>query len=239
MSRAFDQIRMSQYSDANIKFVGSHAGVSIGQDGPSQMALEDIAMFRSIMDSVVLYPCDAVSAEKLVEEAAKHQGIVYIRTTRGGTPVIYDAEETFPIGGSKTQRKSAKDQATVVAAGVTLHEALRAYETLKEEGIPIRVIDLYSIKPLDEKTLQEAAGDTRFIVTAEDHYAAGGLGEAVKGVLSGSSTPVYALSVHKKPKSGKPDELLDYEGISWAAIVRTIKQKLAVEKRNPAVGAVL
>jgi transketolase len=239
MTRAFDQIRMSQYSDADIKFVGSHAGVSIGQDGPSQMGLEDIAMFRSIMDSVVLYPCDAVSAEKLVEEAAKHRGIVYIRTTRSGTPVIYEAEEIFPIGGSKTLRKSAKDLATVVAAGVTLHEALRAYGTLKEEGIPIRVIDLYSVKPPDEKTLREAAGDTRFIVTAEDHYTAGGLGEAVKGVLSGSSTPVYALSVGKKPKSGKPDELLDYEEISWAAIVETIKQKLAVEKLNPAFGAVL
>jgi transketolase len=226
MTRAFDQIRMSQYSDANIKFVGSHAGVSIGQDGPSQMGLEDMAMFRSILDSVVLYPCDAVSAERLVEAAAGHQGIVYIRTTRGGTPVIYDNKEAFPIGGSKTLRKSDNDSATVIGAGVTLHQALTAHEELKKEGILIRVIDLYSIKPLDEETLREAAQDTRFVVTAEDHYPAGGIGEAVKGLLSGSSTPVYSLAVTKKPKSGKPGELLDYEEISSEAIVRTITEKL-------------
>jgi transketolase len=227
MTRAFDQIRMSQYSDANIKFVGSHAGVSIGQDGPSQMALEDIAMFRSILNSVVLYPCDAVSAERMVEEAARHNGIVYIRTTRGGTPVIYDTEELFPIGGSKTLQKSEEDVATVVAAGVTLHEALKAYEMLKKEGILIRIIDLYSVKPPDEKTLREAAQSTRFLITVEDHYPEGGIGEAVKSVLSGSPTPVYCLAVHKKPKSGKPSELLDYEGISDKAICDTVKSNLA------------
>jgi transketolase len=226
MTRAFDQIRMSQYSDTNIKFVGSHAGVSIGQDGPSQMALEDIAMFRSILDSVVLYPCDAVSTERLVEEAARRKGIVYIRTTRGGTPVIYDMEETFPVGGSKILRQSEKDLATVVAAGITLHQALSAYETLEKENIPVRVIDLYSVKPLDVGTLVEAAEHTRFLVTVEDHYPAGGLGEAVKGVLSGSSTPVYSLAVTNRPKSGKPAELLDYEGISSRAIVREVKERL-------------
>ncbi len=226
MTRAFDQIRMSQYSDANIKFVGSHAGVSIGQDGPSQMALEDIAMFRSILHSVVLYPSDAVSAERLVEEAAEHQGIVYIRTTRGGTPVIYDAKETFPIGGSKTLRRSDKDSATIIGAGVTLHEALKAYDELKKEGIAVRVIDLYSVTPLDEKTLKEGAQDTHFVVTVEDHYPGGGIGEAVKSALSGLPTPVYSLAVTKKPKSGKPAELLDYEGISSKAIVKEVKEKL-------------
>ena len=226
MTRAFDQIRMSQYSNANIKFVGSHAGVSIGEDGPSQMGLEDLAMFRSILESVVLYPCDAVSAERLVEEAAKHTGIVYIRTTRGGTPVIYDLKETFPIGGSKILRKSDHDAATVVGAGITLHEALRAHEELKKENVPIRVIDLYSIKPLDEKALREAARETRFIVTVEDHYPDGGIGEAVKSVLSGLSTPVYSLAVQKRPKSGKPGELLEYEGISSKAIVKRIRESL-------------
>jgi transketolase len=226
LSRAFDQIRMSRYSDADIKFVGSHAGVSIGEDGPSQMALEDISMFRSIPDSVVLYPCDAVSAEKLVEEAAEHRGIVYIRTTRGGTPVIYGPEEVFPIGGSKTLRKSEKDLATVIGAGITLHEALAAYDLLKEQDIAIRVIDLYSVKPLDEKTLVEAAGDTRFVVTVEDHYPAGGLGEAVKSLLCTLPSPVYSLAVTKKPKSGKPSDLLDFEEISAKFIADEVKNKL-------------
>ena len=162
LSRAYDQIRMSRYSDANIKVVGSHAGVSIGQDGPSQMGLEDIAMFRAILKSVVLYPCDAVSTDALVEEAAGHKGIVYIRTTRMDTPIIYGADETFPIGGSKILRKSDRDIATVAAAGVTLHEALKACDELKEQGIDIRVIDLYSVKPLDEATLRDAANSTGF-----------------------------------------------------------------------------
>jgi transketolase len=226
MTRAFDQIRMSQYSDANIKFVGSHAGVSIGQDGPSQMGLEDLALFRSILESVVLYPCDAVSAERLVEEAAGYKGIVYIRTHRGGTPVIYDNNEPFSIGGSKVLRKSDKDEATLVGAGVTLHEALSAYEELKKEGIAVRVIDLYSVKPLDEKTLRQAAQQTRFLITVEDHYPGGGIGEAVKSALTGLATPVHSLAVTKKPKSGKPGELLDYEGISSNAIVKAIKEKL-------------
>jgi transketolase len=227
MTRAFDQIRMSRYSDANIKFVGSHAGVSIGEDGPSQMGLEDIAMFRAILDSVVLYPCDAMSTERVVEEAARHRGMVYIRTTRGGTSVIYDMKEAFPIGGSKTLRKSEKDVATVVGAGVTLYEALSAYEILKKENIPIRVIDLYSVKPPDENTLVEAAKNTRFVITVEDHYPAGGLGEAVKGVLSHLPTPVYSLAVTKTPKSGKSSELLEYEGISSKAIIKEIKEKLS------------
>jgi len=224
LTRAFDQIRLSQYSDANIKFAGSHAGVSIGEDGPSQMALEDMAMFRAILDSVVLYPSDAVSTEKLVEEAAKQDGIVFIRTTRMETPILYGPEEKFVIGGSKVLRKSEKDRATVIGAGVTLHEALAAYEALKKEGIFIRVIDLYSIKPIDEITLREAASATRAIITVEDHYPEGGMGEAVRSGLSNSPVTIHSLAVRKKPKSGKPEELLDYEEISRAAIIKKVKE---------------
>jgi transketolase len=223
-TRAFDQIRMSQYSDANIKFVGSHAGVSIGEDGPSQMGLEDIAMFRAIFNSVVLYPSDAVSTERLVEEAAKHYGIVFIRTTRKEAPILYRPEEKFTIGGSKVLRKSEKDIATVIGAGITLHEALGAYETLKKEGVFIRVIDLYSIKPMDEATLREAASATKSILTVEDHYPEGGLGEALKSALVTYPVPVHSLAVRKKPKTGKPGELLDYEEISQRAIVKKIKE---------------
>ena len=224
LSRAFDQIRLSQYSDPNIKFAGSHAGVSIGEDGPSQMALEDMAMMRAILNSVVLYPSDAVSTERLVEEAAKHDGIVFIRTTRMETPILYGPEETFVIGGSKVLRKSDQDKATVIGAGVTLYEALAAHEALKKEGVLIRVIDLYSIKPIDEKTLLQAASDTRAIITVEDHYPEGGMGEAVRSGLSNSSVPIHCLAVRKKPKSGKPGELLDYEEISKVAIIKKVKE---------------
>ena len=225
-SRAFDQIRMSRYSDANLKFVGSHAGVSIGQDGPSQMGLEDIAMFRTLLDGVVLYPSDAVSTERLVEAAAACRGIVYIRTTRMATPILYGTGEEFVIGGSKVLRKSPKDVATVVAAGVTLHEALKACAELKRDGIYIRVVDLYSIKPLDEAGLAEAAKATGLLITVEDHYAEGGLGEAVQSALC-SRVPVYSMAVRAKPKSGKPDELLDFEEISHGAIVRKVKELTA------------
>jgi transketolase len=225
-TRAFDQIRMSQYSNANIKFSGSHAGVSIGEDGPSQMGLEDIAMFRSILDSVVLYPSDAISTEKLVEEAAKHKGIVYIRTTRKDTPFLYNAGEEFVIGGSKVLRRSEKDRITVVSAGITLHEALAAWEDLKNEGIFVRVIDLYSIKPIDKSTLSEAARDTKAIITVEDHFAEGGLGEAVKSSFDLATIPIHLLAVRKMPASGKPAELLEYEGISKHAIIQKVKELL-------------
>lgn len=227
LSRAFDQIRMSSYSDANVKICGSHGGVSIGEDGPSQMGLEDIALFRSLFGSVVLYPSDAVSAERLVEEAVRHTGMVYIRTTRKETPVIYPNNEAFQIGGSKTLRNSNSDRATIVAAGITLHEALKAYEQLKNDGIEVRIVDLYSVKPLDEETLVNAATETKTIITVEDHYAEGGLGEAVMAALAPyNRAPVYQLAVRKMPKSGKPEELLDYEGISSAAIVRKVKEIL-------------
>ncbi len=222
LTRAFDQIRMSQYSRANLKFVGSHAGVSIGQDGPSQMALEDIAMFRSLAESVVLHPSDAVSADKLIEQAARYEGIVYLRTARNKTPVIYDNDEEFPIGGSKVLRRGDKDRATLVAAGVTVHEALAAYEELSRSDIPVRVIDLYSIKPLDEGTLQAAARETGHIITVEDHYAAGGVGEAVAAALGREKAQVEIMAVRRLPLSGKPQELLDYVGISRKAIVEKV-----------------
>jgi transketolase len=224
LTRAADQIRMSQYSNANIKFCGSHAGVSIGEDGSSQMALEDIALFRTILGSVVLYPSDAVSTERLVEEMAWHTGMVYLRTTRKDLPVLYRNDEAFWIGGSKVLRSNRNDRATIVAAGITLHEALKAYEELKKEGILVRVIDLYSVKPVDVATLRRAAFDTGFIITVEDHFAEGGIADAVRTALSKDPVPVHALAVRAMPKSGKPDELLDYEGISWKAIIAAVKQ---------------
>jgi transketolase len=223
-TRAADQIRMSQYSEANIKFCGSHAGVSIGEDGSSQMGLEDLSLFRSILGSTVLYPSDAVSAEKLVEEMAKHQGICYLRTTRKATPVLYRNDEAFWIGGSKVLRSSEKDLAAVAAAGITLHEALRAYEELKKLDILVRVIDLYSVKPVDVRTLREAADATGLIITVEDHFAEGGIADAVRTALSKDPVPVYSLAVRAMPKSGKPSELLDYEAISWKTIVETVKR---------------
>jgi len=226
LTRAFDQIRMSGYSNTNIKFVGSHAGVSIGEDGPSQMGLEDIAMFRAQLNSVVIYPSDAISTEKVVEKAAAHYGNVYIRTTRMDTPVIYDSSEDFEIGGSKTLRVSENDRATVCAAGITLHEALKAYDELKKENISIRVIDVYSVKPVDREAIAKAQEETGAIITVEDHFAEGGLGEAVKSVASEKS-PVYMLAVRKIPRSGKPYELLDFEEISSKAIIGKVKEILA------------
>ncbi len=223
MTRAYDQIRMGQYSEANIKFCGSHAGVSIGEDGASQMGLEDIAMFRAIQGSVVLYPSDAVATERLVEEMARQKGIAYLRTTRSATPVIYDSGEQFSIGGSKVLRQSEKDEVTVIAAGITLHEALAAYEELKKENIHIRVIDLYSIKPVDKETLEMAAESSKAFLTVEDHFPEGGLGEAVRSAITEEHIVVHSLAVRKMPRSGKPAELLDYEEISKNAIIAKVR----------------
>jgi transketolase len=202
---------------------GSHAGISIGEDGPSQMALEDLAMMRAIVDSTVLYPSDAVSAERLVETAARTRGVVYLRTSRPKTKVIYANGEQFPVGGSKTPRSSAGDRATVVAAGVTVAEALAAHELLAREGIAIRVIDLYSVKPLDEATLRTAAQQTGRIVCVEDHAIWGGIGEAVAGVVAGLC-PVERLGVREVPRSGKPAELMAAHGIDAAAIVKAVRR---------------
>lgn len=225
LTRAFDQIRMSQYSDANIVFVGSHAGVAIGEDGPSQMGLEDIAMFRSLRESVVLHPCDAVSTERLTELLASQDGISYLRTLRQSTPVIYPDDETFTIGGSKTLRQSSADVATIVAAGTTLFAALQAADELEDEGMPVRVIDLYSIKPIDTEALRRAARDTGHLFTVEDHYAAGGLGEAVLAALADDPVPVEVMAVERRPISGDSAGLLERSGINAAAIVERVRQR--------------
>ncbi|MEJ2650552.1 MAG: transketolase [Gammaproteobacteria bacterium] len=222
LSRAYDFIRMAGHSrPGHLVFCGSHAGVSIGEDGPSQMGLEDIAMFRAVNGSTVLYPCDAVSSERLTEQAALTHGIVYIRTTRPKTPVIYYSSEQFRVGGSKTLRRSDTDKLTVVAAGITVHEALAAYEKLHQRGITIRVIDAYSIKPLDKGTIAAAARDTQAVVTVEDHWAEGGLGDVVETAV-GTLAPVYRLAVYDEPRSGTQEELLERHGISRNAIERRI-----------------
>ncbi len=226
LTRAFDQIRMAPYSDAHIKFVGSHCGVSIGQDGPSQMGLEDIAMFRTVQNSLVLYPCDAVSTEALVDLMAAHDGVAYLRTTRGKTPVLYEIDEKFVVGGCKVLRQSDDDQVTLIAAGITLHECLQAHDMLKDADISTRVIDLYSIKPLDDATIRRAADQTKVVVTVEDHVPEGGIGEAVLTSLSDHNTPVICLAVRKRPRSGSPDQLLEEEGISAAKIADAVKRSL-------------
>jgi transketolase len=227
-TRAFDQIRMSRYSAADIKFCGSHCGVSIGSDGPSQMGLEDIAMFRTLNEGVVLYPSDAVAAEKLVEKAARHSGPVYIRTTRNNTPIIYQADEEFFIGGCKVLKTSDSDKATIVAGGITLFEALKAHDELKKEGIAVRVIDLYSIQPLDLETLRTAAMETGNIITVEDHYQVGGIGEAVAAALSDHPVRLCILAVRKMPKSGTSEELLRFEEISKDSIIEKVKKIISL-----------
>lgn len=223
LSRAHDQIRMTGISHLPVKLCGSHAGVSIGEDGPSQMALEDLGMMRSIPQMAVLYPSDAVACAKLVAEALRYPSLVYLRTARPATPVIYGNEEKFPIGGLKILKQSAKDCATVVAAGVTLFEALKAYDTLQKEGVFIRVIDLYSVKPIDKATLLETAKVTKDFITVEDHYPEGGLGEAVASVLSPFGFRVHILAVNQIPRSGKPEELLALCGIDAQAIISKVK----------------
>ena len=228
LTRAADFIRMGAISFANVKFTGSHAGVSIGEDGPSQMALEDLSMMRSVHGCVVLYPCDAVSTERLVLEMARHTGMAYMRTSRPKTPVIYGPEETFPIGGSKVVRQSARDQAAVIGAGVTLFEALKAYDQLKKDGIDIRVIDAYSVQPVDAKTMIEAGRATGgVLLTVEDHYPTGGLGDAVSEAVAVAGFTVRRLAVREIPRSGQPDELLDRYGISARQIVEAVKQAVA------------
>jgi transketolase len=212
-SRAYDFVRMAAISRANIRLCGSHAGVSIGEDGPSQMALEDLAAFRAVHGSTVLYPSDGNSTAKLVAEMADLEGIVFLRTTRAATPVLYGAEEDFPVGGSKVVRDG--DDVTIVGAGITLHEALKAADTLAEEEVSARVIDLYSVKPVDTETLRAAAEATGAIVTVEDHWPEGGLGEAVLSVFAEDDEKprIVLLAVKDMPGSGKPDELIAAAGI--------------------------
>lgn len=236
LSRAHDQIRMAAMSGLPLLLCGSHAGVSIGEDGPSQMGLEDLAIFRALPNSVVVYPADAYSSERLTEVLVKREkGISYIRTSRPATPILYTKNDQFPIGKSKTfhaRFRESSDQtispegATVVAAGITLHEALKAQDELAKNDISIRVIDCYSVKPVDEAALKKAAKETKAIIVVEDHYPEGGLGEAVMSALvplKDSPLKVVHLAVRKLPRSGKPAELLDYEEISAKAIIQAVK----------------
>ncbi|MCK4557058.1 MAG: transketolase [Candidatus Aminicenantes bacterium] len=224
LGRAHDQIRMASYSNSNIKLAGSHAGVSIGADGPSQMGLEDLAIFTPIPGCVVLYPSDAYSAEACVESMARYNGMAYIRTTRPATPLLYDKKEKFLIGGSKVLKESKKDTATIIAAGITVFEALKAYEELKADGIFVRVIDAYSIKPLDkDNIIKQVASAGKKAVVVEDHYASGGLGRAVVSALGGKAEFIH-LAVKDLPRSGKPAELMDKYGISASHIVEAVKK---------------
>jgi transketolase len=221
-SRAYDFVRMAAISRANLNLCGSHAGVSIGEDGPSQMALEDLAEFRAINGSTVLYPSDGNQTAKLVRAMADLDGISFLRTTRADTPVIYDSDEDFPVGGSKTVRSTDDDDVTIVAAGITLHEALAAADRLAEEDVAARVIDLYSVKPIDAETIRAIRTP---IVTAEDHWAEGGLGEAVLAALADveDRPPVQILAVRELPHSGKPAELLAAAGIDADAIAASAR----------------
>jgi transketolase len=226
-SRAYDFIRMATISQANIRLAGSHAGVEIGQDGPSQMALEDLASMRAVHGSTVLYPSDGNSAAKLTEAMAETDGVVFMRTTRGAYPVLYGPEEEFPVGGSRVIRESEDDQVTLVGAGVTLHNCLAAAEELGSSGVRARVIDLYSVKPVDAQTLRAASKATggRFVV-AEDHSPEGGLGSAVMEALAAEPEPprVLQCAVRGLPTSGTPAELMEAAGISADHIVAAARE---------------
>jgi transketolase len=228
-TRAYDFIRMAAISRASLRLSGSHAGVSIGEDGPSQMALEDLAIMRAVHGSTVLYPCDGNSTAHLVAAMADLPGISFIRTTREKTPAIYDGDEDFPIGGSKTLRSSDDDRVTLVGAGITLIEALEAARSLEADGISARVVDCYSIKPIDAETLRDAASQTGLLVTVEDHWIEGGIGDAVLAALADGgelSGRVVKIAVTQMPGSGTPEELRDWAGISASAIVDRVRSLL-------------
>jgi len=228
LSRAYDNVRMAAISRANINLCGSHSGISIGEDGPSQMALEDLAMFRAVHGSTVLYPSDAMSTERLTEAMARRPGINYLRTSRPKMAILYSKDEKFPIPGFKVVRKSEQDQATVIGAGITLHEAIKAADQLKSAGAAIRVIDLYCVKPLDGKALAEQVKATGGrLITVEDHWLQGGIGEAVLGALARAGAPpakYRQLAVHDMPHSGKSEELLDAFGISAGHIAAAVRE---------------
>jgi transketolase len=229
LTRAYDFIRMAAVSRADLRLCGSHAGVSIGEDGPSQMALEDLAMMRAVHGSTVLYPADGNAAANLTLAMAERPGISYLRTTRGKTPKLYEADERFPIGGSKVLRSGDGDRATIVGAGVTVFEALEAADELAAEGVAARVIDAYSVKPIDAATLRTALAETGLIVTVEDHWMEGGLGDAVLEALAGSGDlmgRVVKIAVTGMPGSGTPEQLRAWAGISSVAIARVVRDAL-------------
>lgn len=224
LTRAYDQLRMAQYAGTHQIFAGTHAGASIGPDGASQMGLEDIAMFRTLHNSTVLYPADAYATERLLEQGIKTKGIVYLRLTRAEQPLLYKQSDTFPIGGSKTLRSSTKDVITIISAGVTLFEALKAAEILKKDGLALRVIDCYSIKPTDVVTLKKAARQTKAIVVVEDHRPEGGLADAVRTALGKDAGKVISLAAGIIPHSGTSEQLLSFMGIDADAIVRAVRK---------------
>ena len=225
LTRAADQIRMARVSEANIKFVGSHVGVSIGEDGPSQMGLEDIALFGALPDSVVLQPCDAVSTAKLVPEMIAHKGITYMRTLRPKTKIVYGNDEDFRIGGCGILRQSKEDVLTIAATGITVFEALKAADELKKENISVGVIDCYSIKPLDRKTIVQRVRETKkqMLVTVEDHFEHGGLGDFAEDALEGTGCAVVKMAVEKISQSGTMEELLKDAGIDFTSIIARVK----------------
>ncbi len=225
-TRAYDQIRMGALSEANMVLTGSHAGVSIGEDGASQMGLEELAMMRAVHGSTVLYPSDAVSTEKLLAESAQRDGVIYMQTTRADTPVIYANDEQFPIGGAKVVKQSNKDVITVIGAGITLAEAVKAYDLLAKEGVSIRVVDAYTVKPIDAKTISAAAHATHNrVLVVEDHWFEGGLGDAVLNVFATDpAVSVTKLAVTKTPHSGKPAELLADQGIDANGIAAKVRE---------------
>jgi transketolase len=221
LTRAYDQVRMGVISRANLRLCGSHAGVSIGEDGPSQMALEDLAMFRALQGSTVLYPADGTSTVKLVTAMCDLDGISYLRTTREATPMLYGADQEFPIGGSKTLASTDHDDVALLGAGITVHECLAAHDVLGAEGITARVIDCYSVKPIDAATVRRAMGDTGVLVVVEDHRVEGGLGGAVLDALAATGAlhgRVVKLGVADLPGSGSPAELRAWAGIDADAI---------------------
>ena len=228
LMRAADQIRMARVSEASVKFIGSHVGVSIGEDGPSQMGLEDIALFGAIPDTVILQPCDAVSTAKLVPQMAAHRGFAYMRTLRAKTPVVYKNEDSLTIGGSRVLRQSAGDRLTVAATGITVFEALKAADDLQKEKINIRVIDCYSIHPVDAATIKKCLDETekKIIITVEDHFAHGGFGDFVASAVAGLQAQVIKMAVTKISESGTKDELLNDAGIDAAHIIEKVKSVL-------------
>ncbi|MDP9328762.1 MAG: transketolase [Actinomycetota bacterium] len=229
LTRALDFVRMAAVGRADLRLCGSHAGVSIGEDGPSQMALEDLAAMRALHGSTVLYPADGNATVKLVTAMCDIEGISYVRTTREKTPMIYGPDEEFPIGGSKTLRSSPEDRATLVCAGITLVEGLRAADALKAEGVNVRVIDLYSVKPVDGATLRSALIETGLIVTVEDHWPEGGLGDAVLDALASAGDiagRIVKIAPREMPGSGSPEELRDWAGISADRIAERVRAEL-------------
>jgi transketolase len=226
LTRAADQIRMARVSEANIKFVGSHVGVSIGEDGPSQMGLEDIALFGALPDTIILQPADGISASKLVPLMISHHGFVYMRTLRPKTPVIYDASEEFQIGGSKTLTHSEDDALTIAATGITVFEAMKAADELKGQGINVRVLDCYCINPIDKKTLIKSLQETRkqILITVEDHFAHGGMGDFAAAAISDMNIRIEKMAVPQISESGSKDQLLNKAGIDASGIIARVKE---------------